>query len=447
MEKEVISLEPGLLVTLSTRVEGGVAYKRVDLNPEGPGGIVDADTGASMLEGREVTRWETTRVVTDKEEFAEAGKVRTKCRNLITSACIPTPFGFLICPLDHEPELDQRITEAQAMAALFNGSAQHSRIRITPMRGETTKTKEEAASAVQQQVGGLLADYEAAIGARDIKSIRDLSGKLKQMGKLIQKQSDARGALDRAVAAGRSFARKLKRAGEDGEDIATVLEAASASPITAARFIFADTPEEAEAFRPAVNVELDEPGQEEPAQAELPGIAAGEAEAVGGGGEAEKDEEPAVCASEEEPVTPPESPDEIVADFIAEEAALILHALADALVEFGSYEFDDKGPQEVMDLAPIGARLSGFGAKEEALILAAVCAGNLRGPEVVAVLAERDMSAGRYLELLANPAVASAAGCGDDAEDEAPAVVTGIAAIKLTKASDLLGLITKKVGD
>ena len=283
---EPISLVPGLLFVLATKVTGGVHYQKRDLDPgEEADPVIDGDTGAPLSasggEKTVTTKWETTKTIDDAEEFDRATKIRSECRTLIMSALVQTPFGFSICPMDQEPALDERIAQAKAKAAIFNSGAVHTRIDIFPNRGVMAQTKAEAVEAVQVQCATLLKDLNAAISAGEVSTIRELSGKLTQMGKLQEKQSSARGALDRAVAAARKIARDVKRAAVAGERVADVLEKAKTSPIASARFVFTGGAEG----------ELDDLFAEGPEEQGLPTVAVGRFASMGGGEEDETTQE------------------------------------------------------------------------------------------------------------------------------------------------------------
>lgn len=61
----------------------------------------------------------------------------------------------------------------------------------------------------------------------------------------------------------------------------------------------------------------------------------------------------------------------------------IIGQLEEALVEFGTYSFDDKGPHEVMDLDPITKRLKELEADDAGYILKEVIARHERGQILV----------------------------------------------------------------
>ena len=221
----MLKLRPGFLVSLSTRVEGGVVYSRQDLDQHAEGAA-------------DVARWETERRILDKAEFEAAGATRGKIRSLIRSVCSWTPFG-LICAEEDEPKLDEKIAASQAIADQFNGGAQHSKVKFATLRGKIAETKQEAVTAVRDEIAALVRDLEAATRLGRVDTIRDVAARATQMGRLLEVKSDARGKLDKAVSYARRIARDVvKRVEKGGEQIADVLAGEKFSAIAAARFTF-----------------------------------------------------------------------------------------------------------------------------------------------------------------------------------------------------------------
>lgn len=262
-DNDAIKLRPGLLVTLHTRIEGGCAYDREDL-----GHSVDDVAG----ELRDVTEWKTTRTIADAEEWDRASKVRSQARALVASACVDTPFSFLLCPTEQETLLDQKLAEAQALVALFNAGSAHSKIKLVSVRGAIAESRVEAITAVKQELNSLIGQLDQAIGAGDVGGIRELVTRAQRVGKMLDQQSDAKGALGKAIAAARVIAKTLvKRVEQQGEAVATVLEEANLSPIAQARFLFIDAPNDGEQTADAGETEE-----------RMPGVALGRFAAMGG---------------------------------------------------------------------------------------------------------------------------------------------------------------------
>lgn len=225
-------LRPGILVALSTRVEGGVYYSRRDI-ADG----VDEN-------GQEISRWETERVIEDPAEYEAASKARSKCRSLIGKACSHTSFG-LLCPSASEGELDEAVSAAREVATKFNEGAKHSRVYVYVLKGRIAETDEEATRAIASEVRGLLNEMQEGIRSVDPGKIRDAADRARKLGAVLGKGQAA--AVERAVETARKAAREIvRRVEKGGEDAALVLEEIATKPIDTARFAFLDVDDVAE---------------------------------------------------------------------------------------------------------------------------------------------------------------------------------------------------------
>lgn len=223
---KTLKIQPGLLVCLSTRTEGGITYERHN------------ETTRSFEGGAKVTEWETVKTITDAEEFKRATEARSKVRALFRSVCCWTPFG-LICPAAERDRLTAAAAEAETVRTLFNGSATTCRVEFSWLSGEIAESNEQAAKAIQQELAAILGEMELASQSGSIKEIRDASNRAHQLTRLLDQQSDAKQAASKAVKAARKLAREItKRVVKGGEELAAVLEHAETSPITVARFAF-----------------------------------------------------------------------------------------------------------------------------------------------------------------------------------------------------------------
>lgn len=222
---QTIAVRPGILVSLSTRVQGGVAYIREDL-------------GKDRTDSVERTEWRTERIIDDVEEFERAQKVRSKISSLVRSACAWTPFG-LICPQVDVERLNEVMAEAYALMDEFNATAQHSKVRFTHIRGTIAANDAEAIAAVRSEISDLLAELHAATQTGDVGGIRDVANRVTQIDKLLEQESNASQKLAKAISAARKTAREIvKRVEKEGEEIAAVLAEADLKPIATARFLF-----------------------------------------------------------------------------------------------------------------------------------------------------------------------------------------------------------------
>lgn len=220
---EARTLRPGLLVSLRTTIAGGVKYQRVDLENQ----HIDET-------GQERSRWETTRVVVDPDEHAEAVKVRGKVRSLVTSVCAQSDFG-LLCPNSKQGDLRARIREARALATRFNNGAATTRINVRVVAGTIAQDDVEAVRAISGELRDLMATMETGLANMDVKAVREAAKKAKSVGQMLS--ADAKLRLDEAIEAARSAARKVVKAGEQA---AVEIDQDTLAALKAARTSFLD---------------------------------------------------------------------------------------------------------------------------------------------------------------------------------------------------------------
>jgi hypothetical protein len=338
-----IPLKPGLLLSLSTRLEGGVAYSREDLDHQREG-------------VEETTSWKTEKRVDDVEELARATRVRGRVRSLIRSATIYTPFG-MICPTDNESVLDARIAEAETLCAEFNANAVHTQVQFRTLRGRIAENTREAIAAVRGEIQTLLGELESALSAGQVTGIREVAQRATQMGRLLEEGTEARSVLERAVKESRRVATELvKRVEEGAAATAEILAAANLKLVSTARHTFSD--EEIGEITDGAGLTL----PSAPLQR------------FGDLGE-EYVPDPFLPDSEPEPV---ESAGERAGSQIA-------GMLAAALTEFGTHAFDDRGSHEVMIMEDLLALLAPLSHEDAARALQRV---QERDPERGAQLVE-----------------------------------------------------------
>lgn len=221
------TLRPGLLVSLKTSVTGGVAYKRIDLDPEHP-----------VADGAVESRWETTKVVEDAAEFERASKLRGKCRSMIASVCAASDFG-LLCPSDRQKDLDAAIVEARNLADEFNADAVRSMVNVYVVAGRIAQDDEEAIRAINGEVRDLLEAMKAGVAAADVETIREAASKARQLGRMLTETAGEK--VSAAIEQARSAAREIvKRVQKDGENTAVVVSQLKLDAIESARFAFLD---------------------------------------------------------------------------------------------------------------------------------------------------------------------------------------------------------------
>ncbi len=220
-------IRPGLLVSIKSTVVGGVSYQRVDL---------DADNPAE--EGQEVTRWETKRVIEDKDEHAAAVKCRSKALGLIRKCCNATSFG-LLCPSDREGALDAAIAQARALVDAHNATSKHTRVGVYALKGRVASDDAEAARAITQEIGTLVTRMTAGIAAFDPEAIRAAANRARELSGMLsdEKQEKISAAIAQARAAARTITKNLETEGKAREVVMLDIQRGQ---IESARIAFLD---------------------------------------------------------------------------------------------------------------------------------------------------------------------------------------------------------------
>lgn len=224
----IASIRPGLLVSLHTRISGGISYGRRDLD-------APAELGG---EGAEVRRWETTRVVEDPIEHAAAKAARAAAQTAVTRTCVRSDFG-LLCPAANEAALDAGIAAARAIAAQFNADARRARVEVYVLKGRVASTDEEAVRALSAEVRDLLGAMETGIRGGNVEEIREAASRARRLGSMLEEETGVKIAA--AVAEARAAAREIvKRAEKDGALAADAASEIKLDAIATARFAFLD---------------------------------------------------------------------------------------------------------------------------------------------------------------------------------------------------------------
>jgi hypothetical protein len=249
-------------VGLRTKITGGVAYQRIDLDASGVP-LAPLDDGDSE-KNREVTRWETTRILADKESYEAAKKVQGKARSLIAGTCAPSDFGP-ICLEAREADLDAAYAEALARVEAHNAKRGPTRVSVYMAKGRVASTDEQAAKGIADEVRGILDTMKVAMSAADVGAIREAASKARSLGRLLD--ADTATKLGKAVEEARSAAKAIvKRIETGGEDAALVLQELSRKAIDEARFCFLDldapvVPDGGNGGAPARVLDLDDSGE------------------------------------------------------------------------------------------------------------------------------------------------------------------------------------------
>lgn len=234
------TIRPGILVSIKSTVSGGVEYNRVDL----------AADGLPAAEGADVSRWETTRVITDPVEHARAVKTRSQAQGLIRKVCSETTFG-LLCPNDQEGALNAGIAAAKAMIDEYNRTATHTQIGLYVLKGRVASDDAEAARAITREIADLVVKMDQGISALDADSIRKAADRAREMSAMLS--DDAKAKANAAIEQARKAARAIvKRIEKEGEDKAIVLKDLQRGELERARIAFLDMSEQATVEAPAV---------------------------------------------------------------------------------------------------------------------------------------------------------------------------------------------------
>lgn len=219
-------IKPSYLVSLKTSVSGGISYQRIDLER-------GADEG-----GVETSKWETTRVIEDKDEYERATKARNKATGLIRKECHWTSFG-LICPLSASEEFDEAVREAKLVADEFNREAKYTRINVFVLKGEIASSDEEAVRALSSEVMSLVSEMQDGIDKLSVKEIRTTANKARKLAATLGDEQSK--ILSDAVVEARAAATTiLKRVKVDGESAEAVMVDIKRNDLVKARAAFLD---------------------------------------------------------------------------------------------------------------------------------------------------------------------------------------------------------------
>lgn len=220
-------LRPGILVSLRTSIRGNVSYKTFDL-------------GTELVDGVEVTKWDTERTTRDKEEQERAVKARSKARSILSSVCVHSDFG-LLCLQSRRAELDAAIAEARKVANEFNLSAQVSRLSVNIVTGEIAPNDQLAIRGIKTELRELIEDMQEGMKNLDVKKIREAADKARMVGQMLT--PDAQAQVQEAIDLARKTAREIKRAGESA---AIEVDRAAIAKVAQARTAFLDLDDQGE---------------------------------------------------------------------------------------------------------------------------------------------------------------------------------------------------------
>lgn len=270
--KDLMTLKPGILVSLKTAKRGGIEYKRKNLDADAESAaapacgecnspvdkVTKADseieiyrcTNKACATERpadaftKVEKWETTKIVQDKKADAAATKARNRAGAAIRAVCAQSAFG-LICPEHKEPKLNEAIAEARAIAAEFNDSdfGKTCQINIYVLKGRVASTDEEAVKAIRSELMELMDEMSAGIGAGNIEAARTAASKAKEMGDMLDAETSKKVAA--AIAEVRETATAIVKRMSKGEAAAAIVAGIKLKALEDARSRFAHLDTEA----------------------------------------------------------------------------------------------------------------------------------------------------------------------------------------------------------
>jgi hypothetical protein len=240
MTTNMTTIRPGILVAFRTAIAGGVEYRRVDLDAPPDAGEVAADPNApapAVEIKKEVTRWETTKILTDAEEHKLATQIRNSAVRDVRKVCSETTFG-LLCPQAQETALDEAFATARAKVDTFNAGARFTRIQINMLKGRIASTDEEAVKAITAEVGAMVRQIDRAVKSLEPEAIRAAAKRAAEIGAILGDDDKAR--LSEAIKAARTAATQIARADKLGQKASFVLATEQQEAIDRARWAFLD---------------------------------------------------------------------------------------------------------------------------------------------------------------------------------------------------------------
>lgn len=221
--RSITTLRPGLLVALKTSLTGTMSYSKT---------ITEAPR---EIEGvGEQAKWETTRVIRDREEHELGRKTQAAVRASVTKICINTAFG-LLCPEAERPALDKAVNDARQLAREFNDQARISKLTVYVIAGKVSPDDVEAAKAMNSEVERLIRTMQEGIRNADPEAIREAANEARKIGEMLS--ADASGRVQVAIETGRRVARELKKAGEEA---AVMVDQVAIARLEECRTLFLD---------------------------------------------------------------------------------------------------------------------------------------------------------------------------------------------------------------
>lgn|SRR5262245_21131135 len=221
------TLRPGFLVSVKTSISGNVSYATKDIPSD------------HLRYGSEViSRWETTKTVTDPKEHERATKARSLARSAIQTVCAHSAFG-LLCPEANVEKLNAAVAKAREIADAFNVTAQVSRLNVNVLVGRIAPDDVEAVKAINSEIRDLVDTMAQGLAAMDVQKVRDAANKARSVSKMLDVNASDRVA--KAIEVARNAAKEVVKAGETG---AIEIDEVAIQRLVEARTSFLDYSEE-----------------------------------------------------------------------------------------------------------------------------------------------------------------------------------------------------------
>lgn len=219
MDTGRVTLRPGMLVAVRTKIEGGheTARHKVlrEVLPAGDGG------GDGLYEKTEIERR-----VADVEEFERACKARASARYAIARVCLPSDFG-LLCVLGQDV-LDAAIRDADAICRTFNDTARYSKIRCWVLVGSIAESDTAAQQALMGELREAIGAVREAVRLRDPGAIRDAAAKALALAPMIDQPGEIEDTVRAARRAATDLIQSRKRNGDDTQAAGVLAQALEA---------------------------------------------------------------------------------------------------------------------------------------------------------------------------------------------------------------------------
>jgi len=229
---DVLQLRPCLLLAGTVSRHGGQSYTRAN------------EKRVEREDGSVQTDWETTKILQDEDEFAEAVSLQNKCKVRLAKLGRHMPIG-VIAAADKRDEIRAFRDEWRMVFAEFNSKARFSRVEFSLMIFEIAGENVQALEEVLDELRTGLADLERVYSTDNPVTMRDVIKRMTGFSELLPERVAT--TLDLAVKAAKKRAGEISRAnlkltrlqtkiakelGPDA-DVQAELERLASAPLTA----------------------------------------------------------------------------------------------------------------------------------------------------------------------------------------------------------------------